>query len=109
MSQYQTEALNRARSGNSIRNEMLVLQAMLLKGVPREDIKPRDNCLTLQAWNALGRYVRKGEHGVRVPTIVSGTATTRDETTGQETQRAFKRMKAAYVFHISQTEARSRT
>jgi antirestriction protein ArdC len=53
--------------------------------------------LTFQAWKALGRVVRRGEHGVKVVTFIPTT----DKATGEVTG---KRPWSSTVFHISQTD-----
>ena len=62
----------------------------MAKGIPEADIKPRENVFTFDAWRALGRSVKRGEHGVRVVTFIEGTTKERDPATGEETERAFR-------------------
>jgi integrase len=71
------------------------------KGIPESEIKPRENVFTYNAWRALGRQVRKGEHGVRVLTFID--CQKRDEETGQLKER-FRRPFSTTVFHVSQTD-----
>lgn len=73
----------------------------MAKGIPESDIKPRENVFTFNAWKALGRHVRKGEHGVAVVTFIE--CTKEDKETGEK--KAFRRPWATTVFHVSQTEA----
>lgn len=95
------EALARARGSMSKANLPTVFLGFLDKGIPLDDIKPRDNVLTYHAWRALGRTVRKGEHGVKVVTWVPIDGKV-DPDTG-EAAPGGKRCKTATVFHISQT------
>ena len=58
------ESLKRAVSGQSFTNFPAIFQGFAAKGIPESEIKPRENVFTFQAWKALGRVVRRGEHGV---------------------------------------------
>ena len=95
------EALDRARNGNSMGNYATIFAGFEAKGIPANDIRPRENILTFHAWKALGRVVKKGEHGVKVVTYIVTRST--DPRDGKE--KTLRKMKAATVFHISQTEA----
>lgn len=57
---------------------------------------------TFEAWKALGRYVRKGEHGVRVLTFIESVSKEIDKDTGE--RKIIRRPWSSTVFHISQTE-----
>ena len=63
-------ALIRAKSGNSLINYSKVISGFIAKGVNAAEIMPRENVLTYAAWPALGRQVKRGEHGVKVITWV---------------------------------------
>ena len=102
--EYQERALGRATGSLSALNYPAILQGFLAKGIPEEEIRPRENVFTFDAWRALGRYVRRGEHGVRVLTWVPMTK--KDPETGEEKQIG-RRPKSAVVFHVSQTEQRN--
>ena len=69
--QIQEEALSRACSGQSLGNWPAILAGFVAKGIPEGDIRPRENIFTYHAWRALGRQVRRGEHGVRVVTFIA--------------------------------------
>lgn len=94
-----SEALSRAQSGQSLANYPAIIQGFIEKGIPASEIEPRINCLTFNAWRALGRFVKKGEHGVKVFTFIE--TVDRDLLTGAETSR--RRPWQTTVFHISQT------
>jgi antirestriction protein ArdC len=96
------EALARASSGQSVANYGTIFHGFIDKGVAESDIRPRENVFTFHAWRALGRTVRKGEHGVRVLTFVP-IAGRVDDVTG-EVKPGGRRPKAAVVFHVSQTD-----
>ncbi len=100
------EALASARAGQSAVNEAIVITGFMERGVPEADIEPRQNCLTYHAWRALGRTVRKGEHGVRITTWIAYPER-RDADTDEVTRPAGKSPKTVSVFHISQTKALS--
>jgi len=72
------------------------------KGIPFDDIRPRENVLTFEAWKALGRHVRKGQHGVRVVTWIPISEV--KDASGEVVRKAGRRPKTAVVFHISQTD-----
>lgn len=96
--QLQTEALDRARAGQSLTNYPAVIVGFIAKGIAADDIQPRVNVLTYNAWLAAGRQVRRGEHGVRVVTFID-VARERD---GKAEH--YRRPHAATVFHVSQTD-----
>ena len=106
----QQESLNRARSTRPGQNWASVIRALTDKGIDFADIIPGENVLTFNAWKALGRSVKKGEHGVRIPVFVSGSSTT--ETTNEQTtnrRSTSRKIFSAVVFHISQTQQSPRT
>jgi hypothetical protein len=71
------------------------------KGIPEAEIKPRENVFTFNAWRALGRTVRRGEHGVKVETWIEREAVDPDDP-----QKHYQTRHHRYttVFHITQTE-----
>jgi hypothetical protein len=87
--EHQAEALDRARNGNTMTNYPAIFAGFIEKGIPEYDIKPRENVFTFHAWKALGRSVKKGEHGVKVVTFVdcAGRAEI-DQATGEEKRPA---------------------
>jgi hypothetical protein len=111
--QIQQEALTRAASGQSFANWPAIIAGFTAKGIAESDIRPRENLFTYQAWRALGRQVRRGEHGVKVVTFVStdrGDAapadgeTTEADATPNKRKLSGRRPWTATVFHISQTD-----
>ena len=98
------EALTRAISGQSLSNFPAIFQGFAAKGIPESEIKPRENVFTFDAWKALGRYVRKGEHGVKVVTFIETVSRETDPDTGE--RKLIRRPWSTTVFHISQTEAK---
>lgn len=99
--EMQQAALARARSTTSLGNWMTVINGFIEKGIAKEDITPGGNVLTYNAWQALGRQVRKGEHGVQVMTWIP--VTKKAEAAGED-DSTFRRPKSATVFHESQTD-----
>lgn len=95
MNDYSQIALERATASTSMMNYGLIMAGFQSKGINAEDIHPRVNILTLHAWNAKGRRVKKGETGIKILTWVNMTAKDGTE---------YKRPKNVSVFHISQTE-----
>jgi hypothetical protein len=102
--EMEAEALDRARNGQSWGNYATIFAGFIEKGIPEHEIKPRDNILTFHAWKALGRSVKKGEHGVKVVTFVERSVAERDASTGEQVERLFRSPHTTTVFHISQTE-----
>jgi hypothetical protein len=96
------ESLKRAVSGQSFSNFPAIFQGFAAKGIPESEIKPRENVFTFQAWKALGRVVRRGEHGVKVVTFIDSKSKEIDKDTGKPT--LVRRPWTTTVFHISQTE-----
>jgi hypothetical protein len=102
--EMQTEALDRARNGQSLANYSAIYEGFAAKGIAAGAIEPRVNVLTFNAWKALGRSVKKGEHGVKVVTYVDVTARDPSEA-GDDARRSYRKPHTTTVFHISQTEA----
>jgi hypothetical protein len=96
------ESLKRAVSGQSFTNFPAIFHGFAAKGIPEADIKPRENVFTFQAWKALGRVVRRGEHGVKITTFIESKSKEIDVDTGEP--KIIRRPWTTTVFHISQTE-----
>lgn len=101
-SRYRREALSRATFGQSAANFPAIFAGFAAKGIPDEEIKPRENVFTFAAWKALGRFVRRGEHGVKVVTFIDSKSKDVDQDTGEA--KIIRRPWSTTVFHISQTE-----
>ena len=109
--QIQQEALDRAVSGQTMSNWPAIFAGFMAKGIPENEIKPRENVLTYHAWRAIGRHVRRGEHGVKVHTFVvcegkNGEANPEAEEQAEpnKARRGYSRPWTATVFHVSQTD-----
>src|SRR5437879_3565186 len=102
--QMQQEALGRAIGNQSLTNYPAIFRGFMEKGIPEDRILPRENVFTYHAWRALGRQVRRGEHGVKVTTWIPTERKERDETTGEEKVKAGRICHTAVVFHVSQTD-----
>jgi len=98
--QMQNEALARARGNESASNYPAIFAGFAEKGIPEDDIRPRENVFTFHAWRALGRTVRKGEHGVHITTWI--VCDKKDD--AGEVIETYRRPKSAVVFHVSQTK-----
>ena len=94
------ETIRKAQSGASLMNDMAVIVGFSDKGISEPEINPRVNVFTYNAWRALGRQVRKGEHGVKITTYVQ--ASKEDKETGESDPYKFPR--TTTVFHVSQTD-----
>ncbi len=95
------EAYGRARHGQSLTNYPAIIRGFIAKGIPADQIIPRQNVFTYDAWKAQGRQVRKGEHGVKVLTFIACSGK-EDKDTGE--RKAFRRPWSTTVFHITQTD-----
>jgi hypothetical protein len=102
--QIQQEALSRARDGQTWSNYPAIISGFSARGISVDEIKPRENVFTYNAWKALGRFVRKGEHGVRVVTFRDDVVKDKQDD-GTEKTKVKSRPWFATVFHISQTDA----
>jgi antirestriction protein ArdC len=97
--EIQQQALTNAVAGTSTANYDSIFAGFLDKGISEEDILPRENVFTFNAWKALGRVVKKGEKGVRVITWIPVEKV--DKETGEK--EVFSKKKTTTVFHVSQT------
>lgn len=97
------EALSRAVGGISMTNYPAIIEGFAAKGIAMDDIRPRENVFTYHAWLALGRQVRKGEHGVRCLTFVHYES--KDKDAVGKPKRSGSRPWSTTVFHVSQTDA----
>ena len=97
-------SLDRARNGQTMTNYPAIFAGFIEKGIPEYEIKPRENVFTFHAWKALGRSVKRGEHGVKVVTFIERSVTERDPATDEQVDRAIRSPHTTTVFHISQTE-----
>jgi hypothetical protein len=108
--EIQQEALSRAVNGQALTNWPAIFAGFMAKGIPESEIKPRENVLTYHAWRALGRQVRRGEHGVKVVTFVEceGKDKAEDAADGASEparkKRGYRRPWTATVFHVTQTD-----
>src|SRR5947208_12156767 len=104
--EMQAEALDRARNGMSWSNYPGIFEGFMAKGIAESDIKPRENVFTFHAWKALGRSVKKGEHGVKVVTFITVAGKVDiDQETGHvagefKTSTTYRRPHTTTVFHI---------
>jgi antirestriction protein ArdC len=98
------EALNRAVTGQSVMNYSAIYQGFMARGIPENEIIPRQNVLTFWAWQAAGRRVRKGEHGVKATTFVEMSKKPAAGAGADPDARSFRVPRSVTVFHISQTD-----
>ncbi len=100
----QAEALSRALTGQTLSNFPAIILGFAARGIPEDQILPRENVFTYAAWRALGRQVRKGEHGVKVITYIKRDKKTEDPDTGEVKFQVYSMPRTVSVFHISQTD-----
>lgn len=98
----QQEALQHALQSLSMANYAAIFSGFEAKGIALDDIKPRENVFTFNAWQALGRQVRKGEHGVSICTWIPMSKKDADGVA----QPIGRKPRTTTVFHVSQTEPR---
>lgn len=99
--EIEQEALHNAVYNQTMTNYPAIYSGFAEKGIPESEIKPRENVFTFNAWHALGRTVKRGEHGVKVITWVPMTK--KDKETGNEIPLG-RKPRGTTVFHVSQTE-----
>lgn len=103
----QAEALTRALTGQTWSNYPAIFKGLTAKGISENDIQPRENVFTYQAWQALGRQVRKGERGVKILTYIPVDKKAKDADNDDETKvKHYSVPRSVSVFHISQTDAK---
>lgn len=95
----QQQSLIKAKSGVSMANYPEIFRGFAEKGIPEDQVFPRENVFTYNAWKALNRQVRKGESGVKIVTWVE---TVKKDDAGNLKPSKFP--KSVTVFHISQTD-----
>jgi antirestriction protein ArdC len=95
------QALQNAITHESTINYEAIFDGFAEKGIDANNILPRQNIFTFNAWRALGRIVRRGEHGVKVVTWIR--CTKKDKETGEDV--GYMKPNTTTVFHISQTDA----
>ncbi len=100
--QIQQDSLIRAVSSQSTMNYPSIFMGFEARGIPADDIKPRENVFTYNAWKALGRQVRKGEHGVKATTFVPVSG--KQDAVSGEQKSGFRMPRTVTVFHVSQTD-----
>lgn len=93
------EALDRAENNASETNYETIFNGFMAMGIDKDDIEPRVNVFTFNAWKAKGRFVKKGEKGVRVITYIQ---VDKKEEDSDEVKKVLKKRQTT-VFHISQT------
>lgn len=98
------QALQNALNERSLANYPAILEGFVEKGIALEDIRPRENVFTYNAWQALGRQVRRGEHGVKVLTWVDAKGKQVQDGTDGNDQPGYRFSRTTTVFHISQTD-----
>jgi antirestriction protein ArdC len=109
--EMQIHALTNAVQGQSLMNYQTIIESFVERGIPLDEIVPRENVFTFNAWKALGRVVRKAEKGVPVVTFVKCKSKTKKgdgESAAQEgtgDAKGYSRPHTTYVFHISQTDS----
>ncbi|MFG8764988.1 ArdC-like ssDNA-binding domain-containing protein [Pseudomonas aeruginosa] len=102
------QALANALADKSAANYETIIEGFMDKGIEPEDIIPRVNVFTYNAWQELGRQVRKGEKGVKIVSMVPVRARTDGDEEGAPVVdgdgKPRMRSVSATVFHISQTD-----
>jgi antirestriction protein ArdC len=101
------ESLLNAISQDSTMNYAAIIEGFMDKGIAINQIIPRQNVFTFNAWKALGRVVRKGEKGVEIVTFVKCKGKSRSgelAAADGETNAGNVRPVRTHVFHVSQTE-----
>ena len=106
VNERQAEALSRALTGQSWSNFPAIIQGFKARGIPEDQILPRENVFTYQAWKELGRQVRKGKHGIKVVNFIKRDKKVKDTGTDEVKIKTYSMPRTVSVFHISQTDER---
>ncbi|WP_221622432.1 DUF3560 domain-containing protein, partial [Burkholderia cenocepacia] len=93
------EALERVIESDSVANYDAIFDGFAAMGIARAEVLPRVNVFTFDAWIAQGRVVKRGQHGVKIRTVIECTKT--DPETGEITP--VRKARTTTVFHIIQT------
>jgi antirestriction protein ArdC len=100
------QALRNATTSQSMMNFNAIFEGFAAKGIDPALVEPRVNVFTFHAWRALGRVVRKGEHGVKVCTwITIDPAKPNENGEVDSSKLGGRRPRTTTVFHLSQTDA----
>jgi hypothetical protein len=102
------EALARIQSMHFCGNDVLVIQVFSEAGIPPEQIDPRNNVLTFNAWKAKSRRVAKGAKSIRVTVWIpirdrNADAEPDENGDGEKKKRNGMRPKLTRLFHLCQT------
>lgn len=91
------EALANILSNQSVSNFSQVIAEFMARGIPADEIRPKENVFTYRAWQGLGRQVRRGEKGVKLTTWVVKP--------DKDDDKKFRKFPVySTVFHVSQTD-----
>lgn len=111
-SQITAEALRNAVTRESTMNYEAIFEGFEAMGISMDDVQPRENVFTYNAWLALGRQVRKGERGVKVVTYIERKAKAGEGADAKpegkaegEGSESYRFPRTTTVFHISQTDS----
>ena len=99
------EALDRIQQNPSEANYAAVIAGFAERGILAEDIIPKENVFTFNAWKAKGRRVKKGEHSLKILTWVPIKSKGTEAEEGKEGKEGKLRPSRCALFHISQTQA----
>ena len=94
------QALARIQATGFGKNDALVIMAFSERGIDPENIDPRHNVLTFNAWKAKGRQVAKGAISVRAQTWIP-CKEAKKQTKDGATAKKFLRPKTVSLFHES--------
>ena len=98
------DALARIEASENSANYPVIIDAFTARGIPADEIKPRENVFTYRAWHAKGRQVKKGEKSVRIDVWIEYDSKNEKDENGKPKKKRIRRSVA--VFHISQTAER---
>lgn len=100
-SKIHNDALRRATTNSSANNEAKVIEEFAARGIAADEIIPRENVFTFNAWKAKGRIVKKGEKGVKLEVFMRVENKDWINEDGSAIYKTIR--KFTTVFHISQT------
>lgn len=94
------DALARIQASENESNFPAVVSAFVARGIPADQVLPRENVFTYRAWQGKGRQVKRGEKSVKIDVWIEYEKKTEG---GEKGEKARARRSVA-VFHVSQTE-----
>jgi protein-L-isoaspartate O-methyltransferase len=99
------DALARIEASQNASNYPAIVSAFAARGIPAEQVLPRENVFTYRAWQAKGRQVKRGEKSVKIDVWIEYEKKPGEGAPAASPAEKCRARRSVAVFHISQTEA----